>query len=253
MNLSAKTLKAGKNSIQAPQYALDWLITRYQNVLDLSSAPGKRQFSDIILHVVHGLEDPVEQDHYVGEVAKLLGISSEALRSKLKDETTRAESKPLKKMKVKPVPIDDTVRETIQSQNLLLGIALSKPSLRHIALEPLVEDMFVGEEAPKLAQFLRDHPDFTGGPTVVEELRPVADYSKIVNDQFDNNYQGFDVSQLINEIEQLHKNLIGRYVKYKKALLEPRIQNPKDDKEEMILLQEVNKLNQLESKYKGGA
>ena len=156
-------------------------------------------------------------------------------------------------MKVKPVPIDDTVRETIQSQNLLLGIALSKPSLRHIALEPLVEDMFVGEEAPKLAQFLRDHPDFTGGPTVVEELRPVADYSKIVNDQFDNNYQGFDVSQLINEIEQLHKNLIGRYVKYKKALLEPRIQNPKDDKEEMILLQEVNKLNQLESKYKGGA
>lgn len=242
-----------KKVIQAPQYALDWLIARYQNVLDLSSAQGKRQFSDIILHVVQALEDPVEQDHYVGEVATLLGISNDALRSKLNGEITRAENKPLKKIKVKPTPIDENTRDAIQSQNLLLGIALSKPSLRHIALEPIAEDMLVGDEAPQLVRFLRAHPDFVGGPTVVEELRPIADYSKIVNDQFDDNYQGFDVGQLINEVEQLHKNLIGRYVKYKKALLEPQMQNPKNDEEEMELLREVNKLNQLESKYKGGA
>ncbi|HEU4985285.1 MAG TPA: DNA primase, partial [Nitrososphaera sp.] len=45
--------------IEKPKYALDWLIDRYQKQLDIDSAVGKRQFSDIILNVVRGLSDQV--------------------------------------------------------------------------------------------------------------------------------------------------------------------------------------------------
>jgi DNA primase len=47
--IQAESESYGKLLITQHQYALDWLMKRYQELLDLDSAPGKREFSDILL------------------------------------------------------------------------------------------------------------------------------------------------------------------------------------------------------------
>ena len=50
-------------------------MARYQKVLNIESAQGKREFSDILLPVVRGLSDDVERDHYLNAIAKTIGVS----------------------------------------------------------------------------------------------------------------------------------------------------------------------------------
>ena len=54
-----------QKAIGQNQYALDWLMERYEKLLDINSAQGKREFSDVLLPVVRALTDDVEQDHYM--------------------------------------------------------------------------------------------------------------------------------------------------------------------------------------------
>src|SRR6185436_8021011 len=81
--LVRKDPKLWQQAIDNHVYAVDWLIARYQKQLDITSGQGKRQFTDIVLRVIDGLRDSVEQDHYVMELARLIGVSSEAIRTKL--------------------------------------------------------------------------------------------------------------------------------------------------------------------------
>lgn len=241
-----------KKIIQSPQDALDWLIDRYQKLLDINTGSGKREFTDVILHVVRELQDPVEQDHYIGEVAKLIGVSHDALRSKLNGQQEVAEARPKKRIKTSPQALDKELLEIRQSQTLLLGIALKNKKLRSISLEPLTPEMLVDDQAKEMLKFLSEHPDFTGGPTVVEELRPIADYGKILASEYEDRYQDFDLMQLQDEIAQLHKNLIGKYVKTQKEHLKQKMQTA-NDTELRALLQEDIRLTQLVKPYKGGA
>lgn len=241
-----------KKVIQSPQDALDWLIDRYQKLLDINTGSGKREFTDVILHVVRELQDPVEQDHYIGELAKLIGVSHEALRSKLNGQQEVAEARPKKRIKTSPQALDKELLEIRQSQTLLLGIALKNKKLRSISLEPLTPEMLVDDQAQEMLKFLSEHPDFTGGPTVVEELRPIADYGKILASEYEDRYQDFDLMQLQDEIAQLHKNLIGKYVKTQKEQLKQKMQTA-NDTELRVLLQEDIRLTQLLKPYKGGA
>jgi len=242
-----------KKIIQSPQYALDWLVDRYKTVLDITSAQGKRQFTDIILHVVHDLTDPVEQDHYIGEVAKLIGVSQEALRGKLNEEQRIEEARPKKRVKVAPQPTDRAVVKKKQSQNLLLSIALMRPKLRAIALEPIIAEMLVDDEGRQMLDFLIKNPDFTGGPQTSEELRPIADYGKILADQFDNWDKDYDLVELQNNIAALQKNLVIPYIETRQSKILDESSLTDDPQQKTKLREEYNQLTQLLKLYKGGA
>lgn len=242
-----------KKIIQSPQYALDWLIDRYKTVLDITSAQGKRQFTDIILHVVHDLTDPVEQDHYVGEVAKLIGVSQEALRGKLHEEQRVEEARPKKRVKMIPQVTSRAVVKKKQSQNLLLSIALMRPKLRSIALEPILPDMLVDDEGRQMLDFLLKNPDFTGGPQSSEELRPIADYGKILADQFDNWDKDYDLVELQNNIAALQKNLVIPYIEIRQPKILAESSETDDSQQKAKLREEYNQLTQLLRLYKGGA
>ncbi|MGF7229145.1 MAG: DNA primase [Candidatus Saccharibacteria bacterium] len=241
-----------KKVIQTPQYALDWLIDRYQKLLDIHSGSGKREFTDIILHVVRELNDPVEQDHYIGEVAKLIGVSQDALRTKLSGQQEVEEARPKKRVKVTPQLQSRELINIKRSQDLVLAIALMRPKLRQIALEPLDLDMLVDDDGRTMLTFLREHPDFVGGATAGEELRPIADYGKILSLQFEQWDQNFESIDLQNSIVNLHKNLIAPYVKIKQQEILDAQADAGDDQKK-LLSQEYNRLTQLLKLYKGGA
>lgn len=233
--------------IEKPQYALDWLMARYQKQLDITTAVGKRQFSDVVLAVVRGLQDQVEQEHYVAEIAKLIGVSREALQSKLHGKT---EVIKLKKG-VTPRPLDKASVDMIKTENHLLALTLMRPVLREY-LKPLIAHMLVEESARDLWAFLADHPDFDAVGQPPAAWRPLADYGKMLSLLYEELYQDLELTELHYEATRLQAHLIDQYVKLQKARIVREMQSA--DETRMAELQAADKkLNNLLKTYKGGA
>src|SRR6185369_16647701 len=96
--LIRQNVKIWEEIITKPQYAVDWLIDRYSAQLDLTTAVGKKELSDVVLRVVRQLPDTVEQDHYIGKLAETLSVNKQALTTKLSgvaDETTAVRRRPV--------------------------------------------------------------------------------------------------------------------------------------------------------------
>ena len=62
--------------------AVDWLLSVYESKVDLSTAPGKRKYSDVALRLIGYLRDEVERASYQKIVADKLGVSVDTLKSK---------------------------------------------------------------------------------------------------------------------------------------------------------------------------
>jgi DNA primase len=235
--------------INTPQYALDWLIERYQKQLDISGAQGKRQFSDVILAVIRGLTDMVEQDHYLETIAKLLDVSKEALQAKLQQKQVAAKPK-LKQPKVAFKLLPKEFLDYQKTQNHLLAVALMQPKLRHL-LTSLEPEMLPEEPARQLLEFLKTNPDFTGEETVVEELRQIGDYVKILSVHYDALYQDVELHELEYEVTQIRTKLISQYVKTQKQRIAHDLHTADDDTQ-LALLQKVKELDHLLRTHKGG-
>ena len=62
--------------------AIDWLLDRYAEKLNLNLAPDKRKFSDVALKLLSYVKDEIERATYEEKIAKRLGVSREVLVSK---------------------------------------------------------------------------------------------------------------------------------------------------------------------------
>lgn len=239
--------------IEQPQYALDWLIARYQKQLDLTSAQGKRHFSDVVLSVIRGLQDKVEQEHYIAEVGKVLGMSRDVVGEKFKDTTKTSANviTPRKKPATRPQLLPKATRDYLKVQNHLLCLALMQPRFRSL-LADLPPDIFAANEPAKiLAAFLVKNSDFAGGPTPTPELQPVADYVKILGLQFEELYQDIEPQELEYEAIRLQHKLVEQYVKMQKQQLAHQLQDV-DETTQLELLKQVKELDHLLKTYKRG-
>lgn len=232
VSLSVITISTGKDpdeliakhpdewqiAISKSQYALDWLIDHYRKQLDITSALGKRQFSDIIMTVVQRLADPVEQDHYIQEVANILGVSREALISKLGDKNNLVKTP---RRHVLP-PKTDKVEESTKIQDHFLALMLMQPKLRDFSV-PITEGMLLTLTAQQLLQFLHENPDFAGDANNSLALESVSDYVKILSLQYEELYQDLDLLELRYEASRLQTYLIEQYVKTQKKQLSTQL------------------------------
>ncbi len=239
-DLVKKDPKSWQKVIETPKYAIDWLIEHYENQLDLSSAVGKKQFSDIILRVIKQLPDSVEQDHYLGKIGEIIGTSKAALEQKLR--TSNQPAQRLKSRDKMAAPDPDFIDRT-KIQNHLMALTLMQPALRY-HLEAIREDMLLDESARKLLQFLQDNPQFNGDPKETAALRNIGDYVKILGLQFEELYQGLELLELRNEAARLQTRLIDQYVKTKKHEL-AEVMRTAQDKEMTELLEQAKALDLL--------
>lgn len=231
--------------INQPQYALDWLIERYKNQLDLSGAQGKRQFSDIILNVVRGLEDPVEREHYIGQIAKTIQVSTSTLESKMQNGAS-TQPPPARLKKVTARPVDNNLAEEIKVQNCLLALALFNPLLR-AKLANFTAAMFIEPQAQKMHRFLVDNLnfDFRQPPT---EWREIEDYGKILMLSYEQFYQQTDESEIGYEFDRQQSRLITRYVKRQKQRIADELGQANRERAEQLMAADA-RLNALLKKY----
>lgn len=253
VNLSVITIPSGKDPdelirqdpaiwqqiIESPQYALDWLINRHAGEQDLTAAAGKRRFSDAVMPYIRQLPDPVEQDHYVSEIAKRVGADKAAIQHKLRAPVA------VQRLKQGKAATSDPSAKIEQHKigNHLLCLTLMQPALRSY-LKPLIPDMFVDEPSRKLFEFLQGNSEFSGNIKDVPELISYPDYGKILSLQYEELYQGLELLELRNEAARLGTRLIEYYVKSRKKPLIEALKTD-DEAETAKLLEQVKKLDQL--------
>jgi DNA primase len=260
VNLSIITMPSGKDpdelirsqpdawqkAIDQPQYALDWLMERYQKLLDVTSAKGKREFSDVILAVVRGLTDQVEQEHYVDKIATLIDVSHEALLTKLHQNSNQVQ---LKRKKTEAFVTDKQTVELTKVQDHLLSLAFVKSKLRDF-LKPLTAAMLVTAPGRELLKVLQDNPQISHKPE--DLVQNLADYAKILVLQFEELYHDLEYLELRLEAARLQARLIEHYVKTKKQTLARELTDA-DEEATQTLLAQVKALDQLLSLQKGEA
>ena len=231
--------KAWRDSIEQPEYALDWLIERYLKLLNIESALGKRQFSDVILKVVGSLTDPVEQEHYLLKISGLIGVSLEALQAKLQSKTVAVRHK---SVRAQPVFDKTALVEFVKAQDHFLSLMFRQPKLRDF-LERLEPNMFIAGQASELFNFLKLNPSFSGTDNA-KELQGLAEYAKILVLQYEELYGDLDIIELRYEAARLQTRLIEHYVKTSKQILTEQL-SVADEATTVRILEQVKQLDGL--------
>jgi len=232
--LIKQDVKKWQEIIEKPQYAVDWLIDRYTSTLDLGSAQGKRELSDVVLKVVRQLPDSVEQDHYVGQLAEILSVNKQALEQKLAgvaDETRPVRQRQISQQASAQV-IGKEQMEKERTEEHLLALTLLQPKLREY-LYPLAPEMFSGVEAKKVFEFLAEHPDYDGSDK--RAVQKFADYAKILSLVYETLYQDLDAVELGYEAARLQAKLIAQYVRTEKQQLIARLQSAEPKEADELL------------------
>lgn len=229
--LIQKSPKAWEQAVEQPVYAPDWLIERYKNQLDIKTAQGKKQFSDILLKMVSGLHDTVEQEHYLNRIAEVIAVNPEALRTKMAG-SEKSQPKPLKKTPDK-LKLDDAQVDFIKTQNHFLALMLMKPGLRGYA-RSIEERMLPEEQGQKLLVFLRDRPDFEMELDTAKVLQ-FGEYVKILVLLYEELYQSLEDVELQYEAARLQAKLVEQFVKTEKAKLTDTMQTAGETETEKLL------------------
>lgn len=242
--LIQKSVDDWRKAIDKAAYAPDWLIERYSAELDLTSAQGKKTFTDALLATIRRLRDPVEQEHYLKKIAELTDTSFEAMKAKFGSAT--GDNQILKKRKNQALaePLDLGLVDYHKLQDHLLAMTLMQPKLRDL-LKNIQQDFFSDDQRRAILQFLQKNPDFKGEPTAAKALRASGDYVKIIALQFEELYTSLAYEDLREQAINLKRRLIDRSAKMQKRILAEAMQATTDEKELAKLSRQVDKLNEL--------
>jgi DNA primase len=241
--------KLWEAAIDKHQYALDWLMARYQKLLNTDSAQGKREFSDILLPVVRGLSDAVERDHYLNAISQAIGVSQAALEQKFQKTSGPELQTRRRRVKVEPAQLDRVAIENKKTQDNFLALMLMRMTLREF-LELVTPEMLYTDEGRELLEFLKTHPDFDGKD--VKAVQKLADYVKIQSLLYEELYQGLELNELHYEAARLQARLIEAFVKTQKVKLAQAMETA-DDAATQSLLGEAKKYDELLNQVKGAA
>jgi DNA primase len=100
--------------------AVDWLLKKYEETVDLSSAPGKRKYSDVALKLLDYVKDEIERASYEEKVAKKLDVDVAVLREKGERLSKKLEQSGKKYLKKPKTEIkSDTIKKL---ENSLLAL-----------------------------------------------------------------------------------------------------------------------------------
>ncbi|HUA13179.1 MAG TPA: DNA primase [Candidatus Sulfotelmatobacter sp.] len=239
--------KLWQEAITKPQYALDWLIARYTELLDVTSARGKREFSDKMLSVINGLDDPVEKDHYLNVIAKVLNVRVSALSEKFSKGQVE-EPKRIKVIKNINEPMDKNQAEYIKTQDKFLALMLKRTTLREFISGSLTKDMLPSENGKKLYEAISKQKDVSVDKLKVKNIE---DYVKIEVLLYEELYQGLELDELHDEAARLQADLVHKFVKKQKDKIAVDQKQVSSESDRRLLLEKDKELNLLLTKVKG--
>lgn len=155
-----------------PVYVMDYLFERLKGEHDLSTAVGKRRYSDQLGASIRRLGDAVERDHYTQLLAERVGSSVEVITAKLSERVKVEEPVAAKVTAPPPDPA-----KLLEAQ--VLAINLTHPQVR-LSLGDLASSDFIQPEHQKILEALQQQGDGATGETIIKSLPTLADYVRIL-------------------------------------------------------------------------
>ncbi len=232
-------------------------MERHASLLDLSTAVGKRQFSDVLLPIVRRLSDSVEQDHYMARLAETLKVSRQALNTKM--QAAKPEAKPVQKPVPTPAILDKIQVEYVKTQDHLMALLLLHPKIRPLATMLRLE-MLVTGQARQLFEFLTANPMFSGDMEALpdgmsdKQVQSLKEYGNILVMQHETLYGDVEDLELDYEVTRLQARLIEQYIKTEKQKLTAQLQGAaaNDEAATRQILTRVRELDTLRNQAQGG-
>lgn len=173
--LIQKDPKLWSRAIGKGEYVMDWLLRSLQDQYDLDTVPGKKRFSDHVLEVLAKMPDPVEQDHYAKALAKLINADPDSVLRKLGSAGEPKQAVAATTAATKSAPKD----ENHSTEDALLTLAASFADTR-VSLLDLAPEDFSGQDAAKLFEHLRNHPEVDLEKPLPKSLQSISNYVKIL-------------------------------------------------------------------------
>jgi DNA primase len=209
--LIVKSVELWQQAIAAAPYVADYLFERFKREYDLTTATGKRMYSDRLAANLKRLADPVERDHYVQLLAKTIGVTTEAVKEKLEQSSSesfdiKSTAGPVNRPQVKPV---QNVREPQTGKHLLeeevLALSLAYPDSR-LCLDDLVSTDFDTEVGGEILVAMQRDPN--ASPDSIAKLLPnLSDYVKILTLRGEEQYASLDPADRSSEAFTLARRL----------------------------------------------
>lgn len=214
-----------EKAIKSAKPAVDWMLGHYKESHNLKTAEGKRRFSTAALGVIRGLQDPVEQDHYLQVVAKAIGVSEDTIKTKF----SRPDSKPKALKSIKPGQAEGSV-PVYGHIDTALGAALSQASLRGMFID-VDADIFTNPSQQIVVDYIATNSDNLTDNIPVG-LQKVDEYVKVAMIRAEKRYDGWREDDIRLEIAEL---LRQRKTEHRKKQLEEQIKSAEDQGDDALV------------------
>lgn len=177
-DLIQQDVVAWKAAIAGAEYVVDYLFVQLETEYDITTATGKRQYSDRVVASLRRLGDPVEQDHYVKRLAVKLDISEDAIRQKLAQPARASTStRPAAKAAATvTTPQAKPAKQLLEAS--VLAVNLAYPEVRS-SLEDLTPAHFSEPDHQEIIETLQ-RAGTAPADQVAEGLPNLTDYVKIL-------------------------------------------------------------------------
>ena len=228
--LIQKDPKLWQEAVSERRPAVEWLLDKYEEKLNLATGTGKREYSDVAMKVISYLKDPVERKHYEQVVAKRLDVSVEDLVAKKVD----FEKKPRRLKKVKTVGGASQGGSGASSEEAVETDEVR--TLRGIEDNLLAIMLYGGEAGSKIDLEIPEDE------ARVEALELV----------YENRYKKWGQEMLKEEVKGLVKRREDELRKIKVAELAEKLENASEE-EAGDIIREINKLNRERGKGRGSS
>ncbi|HSX14321.1 MAG TPA: DNA primase [Candidatus Saccharimonadales bacterium] len=198
--LIAKSPDLWASAIKSAKYAIDYLFDRLAREYDLTSAVGKRQYSDRLAANLRRLSDPVEREHYLKLLAERVGTSLESVKQKVDQSPASALEPAEAAIKTKPIDAQTALEVAV------LAINLAHPRVR-MSLDDLENQDFVQPEHQEILAGLKKLGKSGGGEALIKLLPEQADYVKILELKGEQEYADLAPADCSLEAFTLVRNL----------------------------------------------
>lgn len=151
--LIQKSEKLWQEAVAKPRPAVDWLLDKYEENLDLSTGVGKREYSDVAMKLLGYVQDEVERGHYKNQIARKLDCRVEDLESKERRMALMTDNKKrLKRMDVEVAAPNALAKVKDSLQAIVLyggvteirGVEVTENEVKMAELELVYDEQYHG-------------------------------------------------------------------------------------------------------------
>lgn len=231
-----------EESIKQPLYAVDWLIEKYKQQLDIKSAVGKKEFTNILFKTINQLEDEVEREHYLNKLANITSVSEESIKAKF-SHLGRSKDKTYKKPKLKESQLKQV--DDYQYEDMLLSLIVYYPITRRLLSTEGSKLFFHKPERQQIYEFLENNPQASFSQQIPDDLKDIEDYVKILILKAEALYSKFDANERLRELNVLMNKILKNNQKERIDKLTEEIKKAEEEGDEEALGSLLERFNQI--------